>query len=272
MNDREQNDSPLRRPPHRGHHATANTARTHTCTTNPRPDAEVNTNGTRIFDLIEAVLVLYTTPVAVRGFWCTILVLVQPSASNSFQEVEAKKGQNYPNESLAPAPCVNDPKLPLRPAPPPDRAIFEVLDEDDNLLPTLSVSPPSGIVTSNKNTDPALLVLVLAPAPAPELPPPPSRLTPRAQCPLLHPQGRTTYRTRDVLIREERQSYRKEIMGAIVDVIDKKRKFRCPHTAFSFAATQSPAYAANTPFSPPRTIVDEVLDVLIDGVLDVDVL
>ena len=62
-------------------------------------------------------------------------------------------------------PCVDDPKLLL----PPGRAILEVLEEDDSLLPTLSPSPPSGIVTSNENADPALLVLVLAPAP--ELPP-----------------------------------------------------------------------------------------------------
>ena len=74
-----------------------------------------------------------------------------------------------PDESLAPAPYVDDPKLLLPPAPPPGRAIRDVLEEDDSLLPTHSSSPPSGIVTSKENADPALLVLVLAPAP--ELPP-----------------------------------------------------------------------------------------------------
>ena len=44
----------------------------------PTPDAdpEGNTNGARIFDPIEAVLVLYTMPVPVRGFGRTIPVLV----------------------------------------------------------------------------------------------------------------------------------------------------------------------------------------------------
>jgi hypothetical protein len=35
--------------------------------------------------------------------------------------------------------------------------ILEVLEDDDSVLPTLSLSPPSGSLISDENTDPAIL-------------------------------------------------------------------------------------------------------------------
>jgi hypothetical protein len=48
---------------------------------------------------------------------------------------------------------VDDPKLLLSPGRVP---IFKVLEDDDGVLPTLSLSPPTGIVSSNENNDPAI--------------------------------------------------------------------------------------------------------------------
>ena len=64
----------------------------------PTPDAdpEDNTNGACIFDPIEAVLVLYTIRVPVRGFRHTISMLVLDIGIEFIPEGrEAKKGQDY---------------------------------------------------------------------------------------------------------------------------------------------------------------------------------
>lgn len=68
----------------------------------PTPDAdpEANTNGARIFDPIEVVLVLYTIPVPVRGFGRTIPVFVSGIGVECIPGGRGEEGaETYPAEA-----------------------------------------------------------------------------------------------------------------------------------------------------------------------------